>query len=489
MVRISWPALLSMVLMVHWGNAWAGDREDAINGMNSFLVRQMDWFDSARPSGQPPLTQTFGWDTSLSFPPPELNPPPASLTLPNARAPLTDMKWRGDTYDLSLTAIWFTERARLDLIGGTDPTANLGRARELLDAGIFLEDHDPIPDGRLRAAYWANNLLNLAGTESSIMAPDSGTGNIAWSGIALTRFVDVAQRAGYLDSVTRGAYLDTAKEKGQWIIDNCAGSDPCGFTGGYEGWSQTPFTWKSTEHNIDAWVLARNLHGLTGEGAWEAMAQSAACFVQSMYVDIDADTGYYRTGTLPDGVTPNPSPIPADAQAWTALARWKDSRIDSDERARKAMRWLLDNLKDGCESGGLPSDGVRFSDVGKNMQCEITASAALALHWLSYETGEADGFLDLLEWIRINASPSYDGIDGGMGLVATPCSEGAWTGYGPDAWYYKLLHSASSSWFGLACLQAGEADHWANPLAPVPEPGTFVLMCLGGLALMRRRRG
>ncbi len=437
-----------------------------IDGVETFLIRQMECFDGVRPAEQPPLVQSFGWDTSLPFPPGELDPPPPCQNRPSALAPLGNMCYRGDIYDQSLAAIWFTERARLDFLNGRDFAENILRAQQLLDAGIFLEDYDPYADGRLRAAYWANNLLNPPGTESSIMAPDAAVGNICYFGIALTRFFDVCERIGHLDCETRKGYLDVAVEKANWILDNCTDASPCGFTGGYGDWAQTPFTWKSTEHNIDAWAFARNLFHLTGDPKWERMAERAQCLVQSMYVDVDEVRGYYRTGTLADGVTPNPSPIPADAQAWTALARWDGLRIDTDERAEKAMRWLLENLADGCESGGLAGHGVKFSDVGKNMQCEVTASSAFALLWLDMEVAEADRLLALLNCVRLSAAPDYDGIEDGIGLVATPCPEGAWTGYGSDAWYYKLLHVASSVWAGLACLYVQEGSIWANPFRP-----------------------
>ena len=477
----SFSILLAVLAAVQAPSQAAIDYPAAIESMDAFLVRQAEWFDLVRPAGQPPLKQTFGWDTALAFPPVELDPMPC-VNLPCAPVPLEQMRWRGDTYDQSLDAIWFTERARVDLLHGRDPGVNLAQARELLDAGIFLAQHDPIPDGRLRAAYWANNLLNPAGTESSIMDPNSGTGNIAYFGIALTRFYQVSEQANYLDAPTRQVYLAEAESKARWIVDNCTDAHPSGFTGGYDGWGQVPFTWKSTEHNIDVWVLARNLNSLTGNREWVDMACRAAGLVQSMFVEAGPDSGYYLTGTLDDGITPNPSPIPADAQAWIALARGNGLSIDSDLRPIKAMRWLLDNLKDGCESGGLPSEGVKFSDVGRNMQSEVTASAAFALRWLDYEPGEAEGFLELLDWVRLNAAPPDDGIVDGIGLVATPCPEGAWTGYGPDAWYYKLLHSASSDWYGLACLYSHEGVGWANPLMPMPAAGDATLDgCVDGL--------
>jgi hypothetical protein len=443
------------------------DPNEVVRSMHEFLIRQMEVFDPVRPSDQPPLVQTYGWDPNLEFPPSEPNWL-RCCNLPCAPPPHWQLRFRGDTYDQSLAAIWFTHQGWLDFLKGRDCTENLTRARRLLDALIFLEQYDPYADGRVRAAYWANNLLNPAGTEASIMAPDAGTGNIAWFGIALTRFCWVAEKTSCLDPPTIEYYLEIAKEKANWILDHCKDDKCCGgFTGGYGGWQQIPFGWKSTEHNIDVYVFGQNLYELDHDAKWAEMAKHAQDFVKCMYVPVDGQCGYYLTGTLDHGCIPNSSPIPADAQAWTALARCDDIKIDTDERAEHAMQWLLENLKDGCECGivPLPSDGVKFSDKGRNMQCEVTASAASALAWLDAEPAQAQAFLELLDWIRRNEAPGYDGIPDGNGIVATPCPEGAYTGYG-NAWYYKLLHVASSTWTGLATLVC-RGDKAANPLMPL----------------------
>ncbi|OHB79116.1 MAG: hypothetical protein A2W31_11675, partial [Planctomycetes bacterium RBG_16_64_10] len=457
--------LLALQLIVGLSQSVLADADNAafLAGMDAFLQRQMEYFDGIRPLDQPPLVQTFGWDVALPFPPTELGPPPC-INPPCAPAPPQDMPWRGDTYDQALAAMWFTDHAKLDLQAGRDPTGHLARARQLLDAGIFLINHDPYADGRLRMAYWANNLLNPPGTGPSILAPDAATGNISFVAMALTRFVQVAKQADYLDSTTRQGYLAAAETLAHWILTNCTDGNPNGFTGGYRGWEQAPIGWKSTEHNIDAWTLSQNLFSLTGNAQWLQMAERAERFVQDMYV-VAGDGGYYRTGTLDDGITPNPAPIPADTQAWTALAGDHSRKIDTDARAASAMDWLLDNLTDGCEGSALPGDGVQFSNLGKNLQSEVTASAALALDWLDLDTEAADAFLALLDWLRLNAAPDYDGIEDGLGLVATPCLEGASTGFG--WWYYPLTHVASSAWAGFAGLFAEQPEGWLNPFRPL----------------------
>jgi hypothetical protein len=446
------------------------DPNELIRSMHEFLIRQMEVFDLIRPPEQPPLVQTYGWNLDLPFPPPELNPPPYCNGY-RAPIPMWPEPWkvpyRGDSYDQSLAAIWFTHQAWLDFLKGRGCTENLTRVRKLLDALILLEDHDPYADGRVRAAYWANNLLDPG---SSIMDPAAGTGNIAWFGIALTRFCWVAQKTGFLDANTITHYFETAKKKANWILEHCKSSHClCGFTGGYQGWGQTRITWKGTEHNIGVFVLGRNLYHLDGDPKWEQMAEEAACFVRHMYVDLDGQCGYYMTGTLDDGCTPKPSPIPADAQAWTALARCGHIKIDTDERAKHAMQWLMENLKDRCECDfmPLPCDGIKFSDKGKNFQSEVTAGAAMALRHIDVDgccCEDGNCLLNCLDWVRRNASPPYDGIEDGNGIVATPCPEGAYTGYG--SWYYRLLHVASSAWTGLAAMVC-QGDPTANPLMPL----------------------
>ena len=459
------------------------DPNAILNSIDTFLIRQMEVFDSVRPLNQPPLVQTFGWDPDLPFPPNELNPPPCTST-PCALPPLWQMVYRGDVYDQSVLACWFTKRARLDVINGRDPTENLERAQKLLDAVIFLRDNDPYGDGRIRAAYWANNLLNPSGTEASVMDPDTGIGNMSWFGIALTRFCHVAEVTNYLDPSQRQQYLEVARKIAIWINNHCKDSNwPFGFRGGYGGWNQDQFKWKSTEHNIDVYVFAQNLYRLDGDPNWAEMAKHAQEFVKEMF---DPCEGYYYTGTQEDGITPNPSPVPADAQSWSALAK-----IDDPNRRAHALEFLArpglepndpnDLLILECccdEHCNLPCDaccppilGIKFSDIGTHIQCEATAGAAMAF-LLENRWQDGQELVENLDLIRLCAAPLYDGIEDGTGIVAAPCLEGAWTGYGQYAWYYKLLHVASSAWTGLAVMVL-QSDEMANPLKPLPITGDF----------------
>jgi len=439
------------------------DCDEMVNSVEAFLIMQMERFDGVRPPDQPPLVQTYGWDPACDFrypPPPACNP---------SHVDAWKLEYRGDTYDQALAALWFTERARLDYTGGRveDGDRRLYRARRLLDCIILLRDYDPIPDGRLRMAYWANNLIT--GPTTSIMDPSAGAGNIAWCGIAMTRFYVVAKEYGRLDCAIRLRYKEAAKRLGDWILTHCTDDDRpcrCGFTGGYEGWGQTRMTWKATEHNATICALASNLFELTGEKKWKDMAESARCFVRSMFHVLDPGTGYgyYLTGVMADGCTPNTCPIPADAQVWTALAG-----VDTLDRARQAMTWLVENLLlDCCPNPSDCCKGVKWSKTcvepeATGIVTEATGGAAMALSCQGSAT--ADCLYNCLHWVRLNGAPPDDCIDDGIGVAVTPWPECAFSGY-RDGWYYPLLHVASSAWAGFACLYR-EGDRWANPLQPL----------------------
>ncbi|NLE58518.1 MAG: hypothetical protein GX616_09175 [Planctomycetes bacterium] len=345
-----------------------------------------------------------------------------------ANAALT---YRGDVYDTSLTILHFVARCQVE------------QARPLADALLFLQDRDQVPDGRLHAAYWANNLLDPAGQYTSVMDPNISPGNMAWAGIALARFYQSTEKQKYLDAAVWAA---------DWIIDNCKKTDSAGgFSGGLLGWDYDAVTWRSTEHNIDIFALGRVLYDLTGNEKWNGMAQHAQAFVQSMFVTED---GYYLTGTRGvDGTEPNPSPIPADAQSWALLAG-----IDDQLNLDQALEWLLDHLLITETVGGRAYTGVKFSTEGDHIMCEATAGVAMAL-WSAGRQAEAQSLFDSLEQIQAFA-PNSDG----SGVVATPFPDGAPTGYGST--YPNSLHVASTAWTSLALLF--RCDSFANPLGPLP---------------------
>ncbi len=466
------PRWLATVCLAGMCLAWAGtdavaltsaEHDAAIAGVDAFLDRQMDRFvpvpnDYPAKFSDAQLIQTY--DVPVSDP---------------SFGPLFH---RADIYDTALAAIYYTRRGDLD------------RARKLLDGIRFVQDNDPfkdpnnaaIGDGRLRTSYWANDLLAPDRVSPSIDTSDAAVGNTAWAGIALTH---------YYKATGEQPYLDAAKRAADWIIDHTQQSNADGF-GGYSlgldaatnpiaGTTQA----RSTENNIDAYVLAMNLAALdAGDPKWSAMAQHAQQFVQVTFNNQPGQEKYW-TGTQPGpgGQTELAFfPVPTDTQTWTALAG-----IDTATRLDQTIRWVSDSpandpagLKVSDDIGdGRVFDGLRFSSGGQHLQVEVTGGYALALWagqqagWLTEGAGDPVGrwsnelqsLLDNLDAIRTTA----DGSDpAGVGLVATPLAAGAPSGFSSST-YPNLRHVASSVWTGLALLashpDALRRDPLANPLA------------------------
>lgn len=78
------------------------------------------------------------------------------------------------------------------------------RAKNLADALVWVQNHDQdFNDGRIRDGYWATDLSDTSGKNSSIKNPGSGTGNVAWTIIALLRYYDIAGDTTYLNAINR----------------------------------------------------------------------------------------------------------------------------------------------------------------------------------------------------------------------------------------------------------------------------------------------
>jgi uncharacterized protein YyaL (SSP411 family) len=204
--------------------------------------------------------------------------------------PTVDNDYMAWTYDNALALLAFTAR---------DNTTDRERARILADSFLYVQNHDQtFSDGRVRDGYWATDIKDPSGKNSSIKSPGSGTGNMAWTIIALLRYYEVTKNE---------TYLTGAKRLGNWIYDNC--NDPRGvggYTGGYEDknvdWELEKIEWKSTEHNIDVYVAFMKLYEDTGNSTWREKAQHAKKFIEAMWAE---EEGHFWTGTLNDGETIN----------------------------------------------------------------------------------------------------------------------------------------------------------------------------------------
>ena len=192
-----------------------------------------------------------------------------------------------------------------------DP-ADLQRARLLGETLLYAQQNDSSGDGRVRQGYFVDqpdaNGVFLRPALAPFYFIGSTTGDMSWVGMALAHLF---ARTG------EQPFLNGAVRLGQWIVTNASSTTGAGgFTAGVDA-NNNPLTYKSTEHNIDAFALFTMLAQLTGDGSWAAQARSARTFVQAMF---NAENDFFWTGTLGDGATINTNPIPEDVNTWSFLA-------------------------------------------------------------------------------------------------------------------------------------------------------------------------
>ena len=313
-------------------------------------------------------------------------------------------------YDDALVVIAYTARGLPD---------DIRRARAIGDTLLFVQENDPIGDGRTRASYEPHGIRQ---GRVEITGPGTFTGNQAWAGMALARLAHATGDSRYLDGALR---------IGQWIQDNTADMvrAPFGYTGGQLD-DGTSLVWKSTEHNSDVAGFFAQLAQLTGDAVWVDRAAVAAAFVTAM----QSPDGHVDTGTLLDGSTVNTHPVPLDAQTWSYLGT-------GDARYGAALDWTLTNLiaTDG------PYTGPSISDVDVSKAWfEGAGHLALALT-LRGGAGDADRAESLLSSIRLAQRDAVNGD--GKGIVATS-TDGLDSGFGDL--YYACLHTGTTAWYLLA---------------------------------------
>jgi hypothetical protein len=293
------------------------------------------------------------------------------------------------------TTAWIYDCALaiLAFLASGDPT-DAERAHAIGAALLPLQEGD----GRFGTAYAADTLEKLG--------PATATGNQAWAGLAL---VALGHRAA-------------AERAAEWIAETQASA--LGFRGGV-GDQGRQLGWKSTEHNADAVALFASL-------GWSEQAESAASFLASMF-----DGEHFVTGTLDDGVTRNPRPLPLDAQLWPDLATGLYPA---------AVQWAR---------GALSADGgVSYSDADRSaVWLEGTAQLAVALQVRGLDASEP---LERV-WLAQRSGQNADGY----GVLAAR-RDGLRTGVGDTL--SATLHTGTTAWAVLAGLGV-------NPLGQPGLPG------------------
>lgn len=331
------------------------------------------------------------------------------------------------TYDNALAAMAFLSAGMKD------------EAEELLDAFVYAVDHDRYSAGRIRNAYAAGDITAYPGWGDTARMPgwydpDTGSwyedqyqtgsnvGNTSYAALALLQY----------DAVYGSEeYVKTAARLMDWVIDSCGGDAP-GFTGGYDGWPESGtvdvYTYKSIEHNIDAYAAFRRLAEVTGEKRYADAADSAFAFIRSMY---DDNSRVFWTGTTSDGVTPDTGNTVLDAQVWACMALGDEFAPYTDALETVAAMASPEGAYPFC-----------LSNVNGGWWAEGTAYTALMYRELGDQT-RAEAALEALAAVQLGT---------GMLPAATvpDLSTGIWLFTGEPWTYGTDPHIAPTAWFVMA---------------------------------------
>ena len=329
------------------------------------------------------------------------------------------------------SSVTYDDAVVIDAYLAEKTRAGRARAEAIGDGLLYVQDHDPAHDGRIRAAYAPDPLVGPGDVDAT--DPATLAGNMAWAGQALLQLYAATGRADYLAG---------AEAIGNWVQAHCYDVRGAGgYTGGETAAGQQ-IEWKSTEHNIDLYVLFSLLARETGAQVWSARAAWARRFIAAMW---NGRHGYFDVGTTDDGVTPNTALLPEDVNSWSFLAL-------RDPAYAASVTWIVRNL--AVTAGGF--SGVSYCTGDRSgVWFEGTAHLADALELRGEPGDDALAGRYLADIYNAQAhGPNGDGL----GIIAasrdglTDCMGGS---------YYASLHTGTTAWYILAAKKI-------NPFLVIP---------------------
>jgi hypothetical protein len=351
-------------------------------------------------------------------------------------------------YDNALALIAYLARGNQE---------DLRRAKILADAFVTAQNHDRYYiDGRLRNAYMSGDLLDhmtgkarLPGWWDTVtqtwyedeFSVSTHTGNLAWTMIALL---------SYYEKAGGDQYLNAVKTLGNWIETNTRDSRGAGgYTGGYQGWEPSPqkLWWKSTEHNLDVYVVFMRLYQITGDQNWQNRAIYAKTFVEAMWNEA---AGHFWTGTLEDGISINQQNIPLDIQLWAFMA------LNS---YNQALTWAENH----CHLIHHGFEGFDFNTDLDGVWFEGTAQMAVA-YQINDEFNKSSFYTRELQRAQTSATNANN-----YGIVAA-CHDGVTTGF--DWEYFSRLHVGATAWYIFAEMHYN--PYWGTWTCGTPSAATLV---------------
>lgn len=388
-----------------------------------------------------------------------------TLRLPQSHTDQVGLHSTAFSHDAALAVLAYLVDSRSE---------SLDRARLLGDALAYAQAHDPeFADGRLRQAYNVGPYTRGSQEQpDGFVRPDgtvnvarqygflgSGTGELAWVGLALTALARRTLDAGYLRAAGRLA---------DWVVATCGTDAPLGgFRAGVDR-SYRLLTTTRTAHNATLAGWFGGLYALTGDVRWRRHRQTAADFVERTW---EPAVGCYYPGSG-DGRTVTRLPVTAEAQTLPHLALRRPDRAGClDWLATQLAVTDSDASPNSVLGPGVTVSGVTFSQYSMLADPTVPIEPGLPTPdpdavWLEGSgqlaaalldrsaPGDLTAALDLLNTAAVGQDDLGTGqtiadrpVPPGAGVVAasSPLHAGV-----DDTGYYPCRHVGATAWFVLA---------------------------------------
>lgn len=190
-----------------------------------------------------------------------------SYAKPYPPGPAGTLEEVGFAYDTSLAISSYLARPTED---------NLRRARVLCESFIWAQDNDPAKDGRWRDAYNVSKPFEGDSPVFAVGFESSSGGNIAWIITALAQYY---KNSGDNNTTFLSEIITSAKRAGEFIHQNFYDAQNGGYYYGFLN-NGNKAKYKSTEHNIAAYIAFSHLFDLTDDPIWLLYASIAEDFLK-----------------------------------------------------------------------------------------------------------------------------------------------------------------------------------------------------------------
>ncbi|MFH1645906.1 MAG: hypothetical protein ABIB11_05740, partial [Candidatus Omnitrophota bacterium] len=190
-----------------------------------------------------------------------------SYSEPFPPGPAETLREVGFSYDTALALSAYLARPTDD---------SLRRARVLCESFLWAQENDPAADGRWRDGYNVSNPFSGDAPVFAVGFESTAVGNVSWVITALSQYY---KNSGETDTSFLEEIVLSIKNAGEFIYQNFYDSQNGGYYYGFLN-NGALAKYKSTEHNIAAYIAFSHLYDITQEGKWLTYAGYAENFLK-----------------------------------------------------------------------------------------------------------------------------------------------------------------------------------------------------------------